>query len=132
MRIPTAELGRRGESRALWFYRLRGYRVVDRNVRLNAGEIDLVLRRGSLLVVAEVKTRQTLTAGEGFEAVNREKRMRLVRLADQYLVATKMRDVQIRYDVLSLFWDGRRFAVTHFPDAFRPVSDPLRPWKWSV
>ena len=132
MRIPAQELGRRGEKRAEWFYRLRGYRVVDRNVRLNAGEIDLVLRRGSLLVVAEVKTRQSLAAGEGFEAVNREKRLRLIRLADQYLVATKTRDVHIRYDILSLFWNGRRFEVRHFPDAFRPVSDPLRPWQWSV
>ena len=132
MRIPAKELGRRGEQRAAWFFRLRGYRVVDRNVRLNAGEIDLVLRRGRLLVVAEVKTRQSLSAGEGFEAVNREKRQRLVRLADQYLVATKARDVRIRYDILSLFWNGRRFEVRHLPDAFRPVSDPLRPWLWRV
>jgi len=116
----------------MWFYRLRGYRAVGRNIRLNAGEIDLVLRRGRLLVVAEVKTRQSLAAGEGFEAVNREKRQRLVRLADQYLVATKGRDLRIRYDILSLFWNGRRFEVRYFPDAFRPVSDPLRPWQWSV
>ena len=38
----------------------------------------------------------------------------------------------LRYDILSLFWNGRRFVVTHFPDAFRPVSDPVRPWKWRV
>ena len=132
MRIPAKELGRRGETRAEWFYRMRGYRVVGRNVRLNAGEIDIVLRRGRLLVVAEVKTRQSLAAGEGFEAVNREKRQRLVRLADQYLVATKARDLRIRYDILSLFWNGRSFEVRHFPDAFRPLSDPLRPWEWIV
>jgi putative endonuclease len=132
MRINASELGRRGEKRAEWFYLLRGYRVVDRNVRLNAGEIDLVLRRGALLVIAEVKTRQSLVAGEGFEAVNRAKRQRLVRLADQYLVVTKARDLRIRYDVLSLFWNGRRFEIRHFPDAFRPVSDPLRPWLWNV
>ena len=47
-------------------------------------------------------------------------------------VATKARDLRIRYDILSLFWNGRRFEVRHFPDAFRPVNDPLRPWQWSV
>ena len=130
--MTPSELGRRGERRATWFYRLRGYRIVERNARLAAGEIDIVLRRGSTLVIAEVKTRQSLSAGEGFEAVNREKRSRLVRLADQYLVAHRLRDVRIRYDVLSLFWNGRRFIVSHYPDAFRPVSDAARPWKWSL
>jgi putative endonuclease len=128
--MAAAHLGRAGERRAAWFYRLRGYRIVGRNVRLAAGEIDLIARRGRTLVVAEVKTRQSLTAGEGHDAVNREKRMRLVRLADQYLTTARVRDIELRYDVLSLFWNGRRFIVTHFPDAFRPVSDSRRPWKW--
>ena len=39
---------------------------------------------------------------------------------------------ECRYDIVSLFWTGRRFVVTHFPDAFRPVSDPGAPWKWTV
>ncbi len=132
MRIPIARLGKAGERRAAWFYRLRGYRIVDRNVRLHAGEIDLVARRGSTLVVAEVKTRQSVSAGEGHEAVDRKKRMRMITLADQYLARTKARDVHIRYDVLSLFWNGRRFVVSHYPDAFRPISDPREPWKWRV
>lgn len=132
MRLPINQLGKRGERRAAWFYRLRGYRIIERNVRLPAGEIDLVARRGSTLVVAEVKTRQNDWAGQGHEAVNRQKQMRLIKLADQYLARTEMRDVQIRYDVLSLFWNGRRFVVSHYPDAFRPAGDPKEPWKWSV
>jgi putative endonuclease len=126
--IATARLGRAGEKRAAWFYRLRGYRIVDRNVRLRAGEIDLVVRRGKTLVIAEVKTRQSLAAGEGFVAVDRTKRERMIRLASEYVA--RYRDVQIRYDVLSLFWNGRRFVVSHYPDAFRPVADARQPWKW--
>ncbi|HKO56911.1 MAG TPA: YraN family protein [Thermoanaerobaculia bacterium] len=132
MKMTAQELGRRGERRAAWFYRLRGFRIVGRNVRLQRGEIDLVARRGRLLVVAEVKTRQSLAAGEGFEAVGREKQLQLVHLADAYLAREQPRDIVLRYDVLSLFWTGRRFVVTHFPDAFRPVADAARPWKWRV
>ena len=132
MRIPVSKLGKKGERRAAWFYRLRGYRILGRNVRLHAGEIDLVARRGSTLVVAEVKTRQNLAAGEGHEAVNRDKQLRLIALADQYIAKTDARDVQIRYDVLSLFWNGYRFVVSHYPDAFRPMSDSRQPWKWTV
>ncbi|MEO6487411.1 MAG: YraN family protein [Thermoanaerobaculia bacterium] len=129
--IPVAKLGPLGERRAAWFYRLRGYRIVGRNVRLRSGEIDLVVRRGAILVVAEVKTRQSRTAGEGHEAVDSAKRARLVRLGDEYLARTR-EPLQLRYDVLSLFWNGRRFEVSYYPDAFRPVSNPLRPWTWRV
>jgi hypothetical protein len=54
-----------------------------------------------------------------------------VRLADEYLARHPHRG-EIRHDVLSLFWNGRRFIVRHFRDAFRPVSDPYRPWRWTA
>ena len=127
-RLSSRELGRKGEVRAAWHYRLRGYRILERNARLPAGEIDLVVKRGATIVIAEVKTRQTLVAGEGHEAVTRIKRERMIKLGDQY--AAKHPEAQLRYDILSLFWNGRRFVVTHFPDAFRPVADAQRPWIW--
>ncbi|HWW62668.1 MAG TPA: hypothetical protein VN181_14940, partial [Thermoanaerobaculia bacterium] len=61
-------------------------------------------------------------------AVDRRKRERLVRLGDQY--AARHPGMQLRYDVLSIFWDGRRFLVSHYPDAFRPMSDARAPWRW--
>ncbi|MBV8518181.1 MAG: YraN family protein [Acidobacteria bacterium] len=126
--LPPAILGRRGERRAAWFYRFRGYAIVARNERSHAGEVDLVVRRGKTLVIAEVKTRQTERAGEGHEAVDRAKRERLIRLGDRY--AAKYADLQLRYDILSLYWTGRRFRVTHYADAFRPIADAQRPWVW--
>ncbi|HET8798057.1 MAG TPA: YraN family protein [Thermoanaerobaculia bacterium] len=127
-RLPPSVLGRRGERRAAWFYLLRGYSIVGRNVRLPAGEIDLVVRRGKTIVLVEVKTRQTRTAGEGHEAVNRAKRERLFVMGDRY--AERYPDARLRYDILSLYWTGWRFVITHYADAFHPVADPHRPWKW--
>lgn len=127
-KLSPRELGNKGERRAAWHYLLRGYRILERNARLPAGEIDLVVKRGATIVIAEVKTRQSLTAGEGHEAVTRVKRERMIKLGDQY--AAKHPNAQLRYDILSLFWTGRRFVVTHFADAFRPVADAQRPWIW--
>lgn len=121
-----------GERRAAWFYRLRGFRIVARNVRTRAGEIDLIARRGRTVVVAEVKTRQSLGKGEGFESVDADKQLRLVRLADAWIAREQPRNAELRYDVLSLFWTGWRFVVRHFPDAFRPTVDPHRPWLWRI
>lgn len=121
-------LGIKGEERAALYYRLRGYSILARNVRLGAGEIDLVVKRGNTIAVAEVKTRQSKAAGEGHEAVDRRKRERMIRLGDQW--AAKHPDAQLRYDIMSMQWTGRRFDVKHYPDAFRPVADASRPWRW--
>jgi len=131
MRMASRQLGRRGERRAAWFYRIRGYRIVARNVHLRGGEIDLVARRGRTLVFVEVKARQRITAGYGVDAVDRLKKLQLISLADQYLTRHP-HSGEVRHDIVSLFWNGWRFIVTHFPDAFRPVSDPRRPWRWTV
>lgn len=119
MRIPIAKLGRFGEWRARWIYRVRGYRIAARNLRIGGGEIDLVARRGRTLVVAEVKTRQSLAAGEGCEAVDRRKQEQLVRLGG-LLLARQREPVRLRYDIVSLYWTGWRFVVNFIPDAFRP------------
>ena len=129
--IPVSELGAIGERRAAWYFRLRGYRIVGRNVRLHRGELDLIVRRGKTLVFVEVKTRQSLSAGQGYDAVDRRKQLRLISLVDEYLRQIR-EPIDVRYDVVSIFWDGRRFRLTHFRDAFRPRSDARYPWKWTV
>ena len=58
--------------------------------------------------------------------------MRLFRLGDQYLVRHPSDALQLRYDIVSLYWTGWRFVVRHFADAFRPVADSKRPWKWTA
>ena len=62
-----------------------GMVVLDRNWRCDAGEIDLVLRDGSTLVVCEVKTRSSVHYGHPLEAVTPVKAARLRRLAARWL-----------------------------------------------
>ena len=126
MKLPAKLLGKFGERWAEWFYRLRGYIVVAKNARSKDGEIDLVLRRGRTLVIVEVKTRQSRSAGEGVDAVTGHKRARLVRLGNRYAAAHP--NTQLRYDIISNFWTGWRFVLSHYADAFQPVMDTQRPW----
>ena len=49
--------GRRGEAYARWVLCAKGYRLLVRKFRHPLGEVDLVLRRGRLLVFVEVKFR---------------------------------------------------------------------------
>ena len=56
-RLAAEKLGRRGESIAAWFLRLKGWRVVAMRVKTPRGEVDLIARRGKTSAFVEVKAR---------------------------------------------------------------------------
>ncbi|MBW2714474.1 MAG: YraN family protein, partial [Deltaproteobacteria bacterium] len=62
------ELGAEGERRAADHLAARGYRIIARNVRAGGVEMDLIARRGPLVVFVEVKTRREGGPGSGEDA----------------------------------------------------------------
>ena len=119
VRDERAEVGRRGEAAAERRYVAHGYRVVARNWRCRIGELDLVVSRGSTLVICEVKTRRGSRFGGGFEAVDARKRQKLRALAEVFLQQHGGGGAAIRFDVASvrLRSDGSA-SVEVFHDAF--------------
>jgi len=112
------DLGRVGEDAAERLYAKDGFRVLDRNYRCSAGEIDLVVRRGGLVVFCEVKARRTDRFGEPSEAVGYAKQARLRRLAGAWLSDRRPGPVDIRFDVVSAIVRHGRISIRHIPDAF--------------
>ena len=51
--------GRRAETIAAWWLRLKGWAILARRVRTPLGEVDLVARRGRMVAFVEVKARAT-------------------------------------------------------------------------
>jgi putative endonuclease len=49
--------GRRAETIAAWWLRLKGWTILARRVRTPVGEVDLVARRGRTIAFVEVKAR---------------------------------------------------------------------------
>jgi putative endonuclease len=93
--------------------------LIARNWRCPLGEIDLVVRRGRLLVFCEVKARTSLGHGAGYEAVGWSKRRRLRRLAEAFLDRAGERPAAVRFDVASVLAEpGRPADVEIFQDAF--------------
>ena len=111
-------LGQSGEDVAEKLYRKLGFRILERNYRCKAGEIDLIARRGPTLVFCEVKSRRTDRWGEPAEAVRYAKQARLRRLAAQWLSDRRPGSVDIRFDVVSVIVRRGRTFVRHIPDAF--------------
>jgi putative endonuclease len=56
--------GRRAETLAAWWLRLKGWRILARRVRTPVGEIDLIARRGRTLIFVEVKARASAAGAE--------------------------------------------------------------------
>ena len=116
---PRHALGARAEQQAGRALQAAGLRVVDRNVRLRGGEIDLVCRDGDTWVFVEVKARRPGWDDAPAAAVSWAKQRRLVRLAQHYLKWRRLQDVRCRFDVVEVTDDGRRPAtIRHLRSAF--------------
>lgn len=113
------ELGRRGEALAARYLEEAGLRIVDRNWRCPAGEIDLVAADGSTLVVIEVKTRSTVNYGHPLEAITPGKLERLYLLASLWARAHDLRFSGFRVDAVAIVDDG---VSTPEIDHLRAVS----------
>ena len=102
MTSARRDLGAWGEDRVAAWYEAKGYTVVDRNWRCRQGELDLVARRGRVVVFCEVKTRSSTAFGAPVEAVTRTKQARLRVLAARWLEDSDLVAREIRFDVASV------------------------------
>lgn len=90
-----------GEELAARHYVRLGYDVVDRNWRCPLGELDLVVARGDLTVIAEVKTRRTDAFGPPASAVTPAKQRRICLLGFEWM-RTHDRHGPLRFDVVAI------------------------------
>ena len=100
-------LGRLGEELACIFLRACGYHCLATRYRKPGGEIDLVMRRGSVVVFVEVKSRSPSGCGTPEEAVHRAQLVRLRHLARLYLHEHPVPGATvIRFDVVAVTFAG--------------------------
>lgn len=95
-------LGTYGEGIAADHLTSLGMVVLARNWTCQFGEIDIVARDGSTLVICEVKTRTSTTYGGPFEAITGRKAARLRRLAMHWLEVHDVEPPSVRIDVVSV------------------------------
>lgn len=104
---PHISSGRRAEALARQWLEARGLAFQQANYRCAAGEIDLVMRDGSVLVFVEVRFRASRRFGEPAETVDRRKRHRLKLAASHYLQQAAAHHAGgCRFDILAICGSG--------------------------
>lgn len=125
----TRRLGRRGERAAARYLRKQGHRILARNVRLRAGEIDLVtLAPGGAIVMVEVKTRRDGSSIPPEASVTAAKKQTLLALTADLIRRNDWHDRAVRIDVVAVTWspESRTPDIRHYEHAVTPSTGVRR------
>lgn len=100
-RTRAERSGRRAETLAAWAYRLKGFEIMDRRYKSAGGEIDLVARKGPLLVFIEVKRRTAMD--EALFAVTYKNRRRMEQAVKSWLARhPRLAQSDVRFDIAAV------------------------------
>ena len=97
------DTGKLGEDLAAQYLVKRGYKILGRNFRTRLGELDIICRKGRLIVFVEVKT--LLSNESGFEPelhFTREKMARMKKTIQLYLLQNNLLEIEFRLDLIAL------------------------------
>ena len=116
------KLGRWGEKQSENFLLRKGFRFITRNFRCKPGEIDLIMSDDTgAIVFVEVKTRKSESLANAQDAVNIEKRKRLVYASRYFVRKYKIKDRPLRFDVMAVVLPEKgKVEIRHYRNAFVP------------
>lgn len=112
------DTGSWGEKKAVEYLQSKGYEIIVKNYRHRQAEIDLIAKKGKLLIFVEVKTRTGTGFGLPEEFVNYSKAKLVMKAAEGYIFDTNWH-FDVRFDIISIiiFPDGG-INIRHIEDAF--------------
>jgi putative endonuclease len=100
-RKKSEEAGRTAELVALWYLRLKGWRLLSHRYKSHAGEVDLVMRRGDVTAFIEVKVRGSLDGA--VESVSPRQARRISAAARGFLAEDSTAALQsCRFDIVAV------------------------------
>ena len=107
--------GREGEAKAAEYLRKKRYDIIGANYRCRFGELDLIAKKGELVIFVEVKLRKNDRFGAAADAVTHSKREKLRKAALSWLAATDC-TAPTRFDVIEIYTENGR--INHIENAF--------------
>lgn len=106
-------VGQQGEDLVAHLLTTRGFTIQERNYRKQYGEIDLIARKGDLIVFVEVK-RRTHAFFDLQQLVTPSKQRKIILVAHNYIATHQLLSYNFRFDIAVI--DGTQ--ITYIEDAF--------------
>ena len=114
----TKALGVNGEEIAARYLEAAGYRIVERNYRIRAAEIDLIAERDGVIVFVEVKTRLSMKYGRPSEAVTLNKQRKIIMAASVFMQQEEYAQRACRFDVIEIMIGSGDCRINQIENAF--------------
>lgn len=114
-------VGRAGEDAGAAYLTRLGYRILERNWRCHAGEIDLIAEDAGTIVFVEVRSRTNPSRyGTAIEAITERKRRQVREVAAYYMARSRNAAASARCDAVAVTFapDGSVAELLHVPGAF--------------
>jgi len=111
------ELGKLGEELAVDFLQKNGYDILETNWVFQKAEIDIIAQKENILAIVEVKTRSTIDFGLPQDFVKPKKIQLLVKAVNEYVISNDL-DVEVRFDIIAVYKEGKNYKIEHIEDAF--------------
>lgn len=116
------ELGIEGERIAVEYLRQKGIKILETNWRFEKKEVDIIGRKGNLILMVEVKSRSTDKYGKPEEAVTDAKQKYLIDAADNYMQRLDF-EAEVRFDIIAIVLNEKTAELKHIEEAFIPTMD---------
>lgn len=113
-----AELGQRAEQLASQHLESQGFEVLARNVRVGRLELDVIARRGRLMVFCEVRSRRSDRLMTPAQSIDAAKVARIRQAAAQWLRDNRPHHAEVRFDVASVVFDCPGGRLNYLEGAF--------------
>lgn len=110
--------GDKGEDFTVSLLKKKGHKIIERNFSVHdMGEIDIISLKDNYIVFTEVKTRKNNPDYLPREAVDSYKQRRIFKTAQYYMMQHNV-DLQPRFDVAEVFYDGNNYLINIIENAF--------------
>jgi putative endonuclease len=111
------ELGLLGENIAAKYLLKHGYLVLERNFVFQKAEIDIIARKDNIIVIVEVKTRNSDFFGDPQSFVTATKIKLLIKAANEYILMNDF-DMEVRFDIIAILKNQHLETIEHIENAF--------------
>lgn len=115
------ELGKNGEDLAVNQLIKKKHKILERNYRFGKMELDVISKVDDIVVITEVKTRNSEVFGAPYLSVGKSKQRNIIKVANQY-IQSKSIDNEVRFDVISIVLNSSKRVIEHIEGAFCPVA----------